>query len=927
MTNSSHGGSGMEFDYRVSVIVPVYNKERLIEKAVESLIRQTMPSTDYEILLIDDGSTDSSPKICDTFAELFDNVKVVHKANGGLSDARNCGIDHASGKYLMYLDADDSLQNDTLLAVADFFDKHYDEVDLVTYPCMMDDGNELTPLNHYRYKVLKRSGIYDLKDDNNIFAAITQIYVCVKNQGRDNVRFSPNRDFRHEDQKYITDVLLHRLKVGFCDSGAYHYYRQPDGLTGTRFHAYYLFENTMDFWEEEFAKFDESVPRYLQALYLSDIAWKTSSDILLPYHYSDDKFERAVKRIIRLLDRVDSTVIARHPAIDKFQAAFFLRMKDNADTRIMTGKDALALIADDEIAYFRNKIQIVLLKSSFGNGKMVLKGFLKSPCFAFGDKPALVAVVSREGKIQQVEIPLEKSSWSYHKAKLETNEFWNFKYSFNVNEAGSLRFKVKCFGETYSTDYHFMPRAVFSHEEPKRYAFCKNEYLYRFKNNVFIVRKRTKEEIEEQQARVDATFKKYGEDIAENRKRARHLLASNKQIWLYHDCHGVEKNNGFYQFEHDFPIDDGVERYYVVNDPLESRKHLFTRQQLTHVIQFGSDEHKTLFLAANKIVTAYVEQGNWMPFTPKEMKYYTDIFNAKVTYLQHGVLHSHMPWKYSLDRLLIDFEVVSTQFEVDNLCENYGFYDKNLIKAGMPRYDFIDSSAKPGRKILFAPSWRSFLVHPEGNGTWSAVQGVLEESRFYKEIIAFLNHPQLAALLEKHDYTLELKLHPILAELYKDHFAFSSTRVKMAADVVNDDEYAVFITDYSSYRFDFVYLKRAILYFLPDEDMFKSGMCAFRETDLPLEGTFGDMARTAAEAVDLLSTILENGGKPKPEYAAQMDGFFLYDDFNQRDRIYKALRGKAKADKTTNEAEQKTPKRYLKKALHLLESNIPGQRK
>ena len=90
----------------VSIIVPCYNVEKYLEQCVESLVNQTVDN--YEVLLIDDGSTDQTPKMCDAFAKKYKNkVKAYHKKNGGLCDARNYGIKKASGKYLMFVDSDD----------------------------------------------------------------------------------------------------------------------------------------------------------------------------------------------------------------------------------------------------------------------------------------------------------------------------------------------------------------------------------------------------------------------------------------------------------------------------------------------------------------------------------------------------------------------------------------------------------------------------------------------------------------------------------------------------------------------------------------------------------------------------------------------------------------------------------------------------
>lgn len=90
---------------RISVIVPVYNVEYYLEECVSSILKQDY--TDFELLLVDDGSTDSSGTLCDTIQQTDPRIRVFHKPNGGLSDARNYGIKHASGGYLTFIDSDD----------------------------------------------------------------------------------------------------------------------------------------------------------------------------------------------------------------------------------------------------------------------------------------------------------------------------------------------------------------------------------------------------------------------------------------------------------------------------------------------------------------------------------------------------------------------------------------------------------------------------------------------------------------------------------------------------------------------------------------------------------------------------------------------------------------------------------------------------
>ena len=93
----------------ISVIVPIYGVEKYLNKCVESLVSQT--HKDLEIILVDDGSKDNCPKMCDAWAEKDSRIKVVHKENGGLSDARNAGYPYAAGDYLSFIDSDDYIES------------------------------------------------------------------------------------------------------------------------------------------------------------------------------------------------------------------------------------------------------------------------------------------------------------------------------------------------------------------------------------------------------------------------------------------------------------------------------------------------------------------------------------------------------------------------------------------------------------------------------------------------------------------------------------------------------------------------------------------------------------------------------------------------------------------------------------------------
>ncbi|MEE0974577.1 MAG: glycosyltransferase [Muribaculaceae bacterium] len=103
---------------KVSIIIPVYNVEPYLQQCLDSMHAQQDPS--FEVILVDDGSTDNSGKICDLFAETHNNTTVIHQENGGLSDARNAGIKIAQGEYIYFLDSDDWLAPNAISSLLDF---------------------------------------------------------------------------------------------------------------------------------------------------------------------------------------------------------------------------------------------------------------------------------------------------------------------------------------------------------------------------------------------------------------------------------------------------------------------------------------------------------------------------------------------------------------------------------------------------------------------------------------------------------------------------------------------------------------------------------------------------------------------------------------------------------------------------------------
>ena len=867
----------MDFQYKVTVIVPVYNVEEYLRSCLDSLVAQTIDHRLMEVLLINDGSTDNSLEICQEYAEQYGMFKVFSKENEGVSATRNFGIRNAKGKYIMYLDSDDTVTNNTVKGVTDFFDTVYDKVDMVTYVIRRYNEDGTTRPLHFRYNYLKKTGIYDL--EKNIYACQVLMNIFVKNQMDKNVLFDEEIGY-HEDQIYCNEVLSTKRRLGFVSGCEYKYNLHSTSMTGSNTNALSLFETTTSYWESIFDMYD-NVPKYFQALFFHDISWKLSDSTLWPFHYNEEDLRQAHNRITAMLDRVDNQVIMNYPRIDNYQKLYWIRMKSNDNTCPIIEQESMSLYSACSRLYARKDIEIILKRIYVNNHKVKIVGYFKSPFFSYISNVKLYAKKNEE----MIELEKREASSSYYKAKEKTEIFWQLVYETNITKYTELDFLVDIDNIMIPTVYYNCDTTAFYKGFTDSYTV--DSVSIRQTKHGFIF------SLAEDSEDINRSIAKNSEKANEffRNLRNEYLLQPRKRVWLYYDNNTVEKDNGYYQFLHDVSKNDGVERYYILSNFSYEVSKLFPEELLHNVITFGTPEHQTLYLMAEKILTAFIEPESLIPFNLSEHYQINDIFNAEIIYLQHGVLHAHLRWYYTPIGVAVDKVVVSTQFEIDNFSTNYGFKKNDLIPTGMPRYEYIDRKAdNPKKRILFAPSWRSYLVGEivQKNGIRIGSDSKVVRSNYYINIMSFLNNQKLNDFLEEKNIDLDIKLHPNFLQLYRHLLNIKSEKVHIAPSNVDLTRYSLFITDFSSYTFDYAYLSRSIMYFVPDYLEFKSGMNRYRELDLPFEKSFGNLSTDSELAVDEVIRIVENDFVPDPVFKERMDNFYLPLD-NCTDKLYQYL--------------------------------------
>lgn len=212
----------------ISIIVPVYKVEKYLEKCVDSILAQTF--TDFELILVDDGSPDRSGAMCDEYAQKDSRVRVIHKENGGLSSARNAGIDVAKGRYLGFVDSDDYI-------AADMYELLYQEItqsqaDLAI--CGIYDVYEGKPpkIKKKIHEVVSPEEALLLILQGNIISvhAYNKLY---KKNLFDEIRYPIGK--YHEDSFIIVDVLDKCNKVAINSSQKYYYFHREGSITTESF--------------------------------------------------------------------------------------------------------------------------------------------------------------------------------------------------------------------------------------------------------------------------------------------------------------------------------------------------------------------------------------------------------------------------------------------------------------------------------------------------------------------------------------------------------------------------------------------------------------------------------------------------------------------------------------------------------------------
>ena len=280
-------------DELISVIVPVYKVEEYLRRCIDSIINQTYKN--LEIILVDDGSPDNCGKICDEYAKKDGRIKVIHKENGGLSDARNVGIEKSFGEYITFIDSDDYVESNYISVLYDLIKRYNTQISVADNFIEYVDGYKfnnsiyseyVTDPKHFFEKMLW--GIRDL--DNG---AWTKLY---KKELFKDIQFPVGKHY--EDTATIYKVVNKCEKIAVKSIPIYHYMKRRGSITQGHFNEkklelIFACEQLTDFIKKEYTDLSEACDRKMLWAYFSILSQYAISE------FEDDKIKNNLVTYIK----------------------------------------------------------------------------------------------------------------------------------------------------------------------------------------------------------------------------------------------------------------------------------------------------------------------------------------------------------------------------------------------------------------------------------------------------------------------------------------------------------------------------------------------------------------------------------------------------------------------------------------------------
>lgn len=874
-------------DFKISVVMAVYNKEKYVAEAIDSVINQSLDfKKNIQLILVNDKSTDNTLDVLEKYKQEHpDNITLItNERNMGSSYSRNRGLEHVKGKYVNFLDSDDIISKDAFKRVFKFMEKYW-ETDIVSIPIHYF-GVKRGPHNlNYKYETDQLVNV--ITDPTYIqlsgASAFFRFEKLKKFRFNENLRIS-------EDALLINQMLLDNPLMGFLSKPKY-YYRKDGSQNSlittsastksyftTRIDEYFL--NLISYADEKLGR----IPKFIQYVLMYDLQWifeiETIDDLL-----SKEEIKILYDKLHEILSYIDEEVILNQLSIPARLKAHIILLKRHGLKYLM-----------DEIDVVDNfKLNTVFIDNFqfLNEGEIKIDGIFTD----FTKDNSIYVVVDNR------EIPTE--AINYHQ---RDNYSLNYKYGFNHNFKAIIPFKdnsvISFKSDTMDLNIDYNQTSRLS--KVGRYKLSKRHLAIDEGNKIRVIDKTFLKTLKIELKTVSQMIRQRGEGWRTGvLLRIFYILTypfmRKKRIWLFMDLPNAAGDNGLVLFKYVSKIDTKTRNYFVLNKAREGEIDFLTSpmvhkikkmfglirpddefkeiKKIGNVLSYRSLKHRLYTLFAEFIITSHPDNQIIYPFWGN-YAYLSGFAHSKTVFLQHGVIKDDISgWANEYDKPLAMF-LTSAEREAESFktSDDYGYDDEVIKVLGLPRFDMLNDNAQ--KQIVFMPSWRYQFNHI------SSAEFV--KTDFFRTINEILNDREFIDEMVNEGYTLIFKPHRNLQK-FIDTFT-KHPSVKFDLDLTNYTQTfnrsSILVTDYSSVFFDFAYLKKPIIYYQADDSYHFDQEKSYFSYE---EDGFGPVCRTADELNETIRKIIQNGLEMDEVYKKRVDEFFKYHDRNNSKRVYEEI--------------------------------------
>ncbi|MFE4967155.1 glycosyltransferase [Streptomyces sp. NPDC056660] len=906
--------------FQLAVVVPCYNVAKYLDDCLGSLAAQR-GFAETQVILVDDGATDETPRMLDRFAAHYANVTVVHQPNGGLGNARNTGLDRVVAPYVTFLDSDDILGEDALAAMLEAAHRDGSEVvmgDLVNFP-----DRPYGPWKDYFGQ-----GDRLVTDFAEIPDMIFSGSACNKLFGtallrRLGLRFGEGVHF--EDAWLTLPAMLRAGSLSIVDRPVYWYRGRPDGSSimdslwskpaNYRDHLR-LNHFLLHYSAEEGPEIRRMFQRYATRTYKGflcnarNVMGRSQLAEMFPdlhRHYAqipDDVITEFVTSPAQQLDhyaaRTGNFELFADPEPALAAAPPVVEIDDDGFYRTFPGGRLHSGAA-------RVKDPNVVVESVRTRGDvLVLEGCMAFPGLDLGGPMGNRLELVHQVRDTKVTVPL---------TQVYRRDLSNARGGRDLYAGWYAELPAALLAETGFGVGDFRLRVHRPDGTRHRNVVMKARLaLHRLKGPGKVGRYPYMLTIGAQDAlhlrlvapgrtaRLRHAMWRTGRELRILRTRNpgwRMRLAywltypflNGKEIWLVGERSDTAQDNSYHFFKWARIHRKRRNVYYVID--AASADHAKVAPY-GNVLELGSFKHRMYLLHATKLIGSYDSESYLVPEGYKKALFlhrFGELVRYQRVFLQHGVTYNDVTSGADQRIASYDLLVTAGRQERDFMAQEAGYGDR-AQPVGFPRFDALQRERRDKPRILLMPTWRQWIVTASYKKSTGPARTSFTQSEYYRFYKTLLSDPRLGRALDHFGVDLEFFPHYEIRP-YLHTFQFSSPSIQVADPHTRNvqqamKECSLMVTDYSSVFFDVAYMGIPLVYVPFDEEDFYGRHYKRGYFNLAEDG-FGPVCRTVDQAVDEIIAAIARDFTVQPEHRARVEEFFVHRGGGNCERVFDAI--------------------------------------